>query len=111
MCAAVPLGFDISVTPRQRAGRAGVQVHVKAVGASGLAATSSAASRLRVGDRVLEVNGKKMSRLPPGSAGRIYLFRLLASDRLELKARTTKTVVGFEDVSAGAFTPMTVDST
>jgi hypothetical protein len=102
----VPLGFEIKMGQRKK----GVEVVVKAVSPEGLASRTGPESQLKVGDRLLEINGTKLSSLPAGAAGRIYLFRLLAASVVRIKARTTKTVIGTTDPVSGDFVPLKKDA-
>ena len=93
----VKLGFEIKLTAREEKG---VDVQVKTVDASGLAAHPSHGSAvLRIDDDLLEINGTTLATLPAGAAGRIYLFRLLAAPRVSLQARTKKILIGYVDES------------
>ena len=54
----------------------------------------------------LLVNGVKTAGLPMGSAGRIFLFKLLASQHVKLKVRSKKRIYGHEDPATGEFVPL-----
>ena len=100
----VSLGFDVAAAPITK--HRGLRVVISAVGRTGLAMDTEPVSRIRRGDVIAGVNGIKMSTLPTGPAGRIYLFSVLGATKLRLLMRTYKTIVGCHDAT-GSFTPLT----
>ena len=97
--AATPLGCEV----RLREGSEGkIEVVVASVAKNGPASTAG----LLPEDKILSINGRQVEDLPSGSAGRIYLFRLLgAGGNVTLEIMRDVAVRGIVDPS-GNFTPV-----
>ena len=96
--ASTPLGCEV----RLREGHDGaIEVVVASVATGGPAHGAG----LRAEDKVLSINGRQVEDLPSGSAGRIYIFRLLgAAGNVTLDVMRVLQVSGTVDAS-GSFTP------
>lgn len=97
----VPLGFELELIP----GAAGLVARIKSVSREGLAVHTLGNDGLRKGDELKKVNGKSLSDLPNGPAGRIYLFRLLAATEVQLELTISRLVPGVEDIVTKEFFP------
>eukprot|EP00041_Stephanoeca_diplocostata_P010481 m.166706 g.166706 ORF g.166706 m.166706 type:complete len:522 (-) comp18164_c0_seq1:133-1698(-) len=98
----ISLGFELSLTEIADGGLVAV---VCSVALGSMAAAALGGDGMHVGDRILAVNGTSLAELPLGSAGRIYLFRLLSAKVVQLRVCIQRLVKGYEDVRTGTFTP------
>ena len=96
--AATPLGCEVRL--REESSDEPIEVVVASVAKGGPARRAG----LRAGDKVKSINGRQVEDLPRGSAGRIYIFRLLgAPGSVTLDVTRAVRVRGTVDAS-GSFT-------